>query len=334
MHSYPELPLVNPSPEGFAHFLRQEIEKAHLIRLNFDYIQSNLEKWWLNQPISTSLHTLKLKACEFFLDHLKKDDLFYCDKIGLENYNIVALAIDHIFSQDSPKLALVIHEALSDLFHLNDIRYDYEKHKRLYLKEGALDYINWGSGYGEISPHSDDIYEHLNIDYLSLTVCRDFTQTPTQCFFIRDVLKNFTEAELFRLQFIEALFKSGKNVTLPLERTRKILDYTPLYGFRFFLDFRVDRHSGERMRAVNPNDQILLDKMRSNLANCKPFDLSSTTGSFLFLSNYKVLHARGQMNLSLKEASAFANDSNLENTPRLLYRSKGQRKIYETEGLT
>lgn len=238
------------------------------------------------------------------------------------------ICIKNIFKKDCPKLSLTVHEALSELFHLTDIQYEYEEHKTLHLKYSATDYKDWGSGYGEITPHSDDLYENLNVDYLSLTICRDNTKTPTKCFFPKEILRNFSDDELFRLKNVKANFKSGKNVDILIQRIRNVLEYSEKYGFRFFLDFRVDNITGKRMVACNMEDQFLFDKMSEAIEDC-PYETSiPETGTFFIVANYKVLHARAQMGIEKKIAIQFSQTPSLINTPRLLYRSKGPRKEY------
>src|SRR5690606_1368859 len=102
-----------------------------------------------------------------------------------------------------------VHEALADLFHLTDIKYDYEEHKALYLKPSAEKYREWGNGHGDITPHSDDLYENLNVDYLALTVCRDVTKTPTAYYFPSDLLCDLSDEEVHELLTMQAMFISG-----------------------------------------------------------------------------------------------------------------------------
>jgi hypothetical protein len=312
----------------FSNLLREEMSKEELVLLDFSYISKFIDHWWMEQNKAEAVYILKSRLANILLTNLSDEDINYFDNLGLATDHVAAICIKNIFTIDSPKLALTVHEALSELFHIADIKYDYEEHKTLYLKPSAIEYKDWGSGYGEITPHSDDLYESLNIDYLSLTVCRDQTKTATKCFFPKDILKNFNEDELFRLKDIKAKFKSGKNVEGFMERERNILEYSEKYGFRFFLDFRVDNITGQRMKACCPEDQILLDKMNNALENCHSGLSTPETGTFFIVANHKVLHARDQMKISKELAEKFSNNANLLDTPRLLYRSKGPRKEY------
>ncbi len=308
------------------HFLRQELLEERLVVLDFEGISALIEDWWQERNTVENFQLLKIELMNLLLKNLSSQELYYFNNLGLNESKLAAVCIKNVFKTDSHQLSLLVHEAFSDLFHLTDIKYDYEEHKALYLKPSGENFRDWGNGYGDITPHSDDLYESLNIDYLSLTVCRDATKTPTSCFFPRDILRDFSDEELLRLFELKAKFKSGKNVSILKERERNILEYSEKYGFRFFLDFRVDNLTGERMQAVDPKDQPLLDRMKANIQT-SPSEFSiPETGTFLIVANHKVLHARGQMNIDKDLAKEYGYNANFSNTPRLLFRSKGPRK--------
>lgn len=257
---------------------------------------------------------------------MRTEDTFYFDKLGLHN-GTAAVCIQNIFTLDSPKLALIVHEALADLFHLTDIKYEYEDHKALYLKPSTESYREWGNGHGDITPHSDDLYESLDVDYLALTVCRDITKTPTAYYFPSDILGILSTDEIQKLLKMQAVFISGKNVNGRKERTRHVVEFSDRYGFRISLDFRIDPQHGERMRAVNGGQQIL-DKIRAGLPHAKNHVSTAETGTFLIVTNHKILHARPMLNVDADDAHEQATRSTLSTTPRLLFRSKGPRKHY------
>lgn len=316
------------SMSEFANFLRKEISQEKMLTFDFSYIAPMIDNWWKNEDQSKNIAILKAKLTSLFLNKLDDEHVSLFSSVGLIHSKIAAVCIKHIFTVDSPKLSLLVHEVLSDLFHIADIQYPYEEHKTLYLKASAVEFKDWGGGYGEITPHSDDLYENVNIDYLALTICRDETKTVTKCFFPKDILRDFNDEELFRLKDLKANFKSGKNIDILIERERNILEFSEKYGFRFFLDFRVDDITGERMRACELKDQALLDKIRNAFENC-PYESSiPDTGTFFIVANHKVLHARAQMNIDKELATQFSQAPSLANTPRLLYRSKGPRRAY------
>ncbi|KTC84772.1 hypothetical protein [Legionella drozanskii] len=124
---------------------------------------------------------------------------------------------------------------------------------------------------------------------------------------------------------MKARFKSGKNVDILKIRERNIVEYTEKYGLRFFLDFRIDNHTGERMQAIDPNEQYLIDMMRERVSSCPKEQSISTTGTFLIVANHKILHGRPQMNIDKSLAGEYTSDGRLSKTPRLLFRSKGPR---------
>lgn len=317
------MPDMNLTKE-VSHF-REKIPQEKTIVLDFSYLAGVIESWWKKNKLQET-HILKTQLVNLFLTYLRTEDTFYFDKVGLAN-GCAAVCIKNIFSLDSPKLALTVHEALADLFHLTDIKYDYEEHKALYLKPSAEKYREWGNGHGDITPHSDDLYENLNVDYLALTVCRDVTKTPTAYYFPSDLLCDLSDEEVHELLTMQAMFISGKNVSGLKERVRHVVEYSELYGFQFSLDFRIDPENGERMRAKN-GGQHVLDKIRVGLPNAKHHVSTAETGTFLIVANHKILHARPMLSINANEARDQAHNSTFNTTPRLLFRSKGPRKQY------
>lgn len=313
------------APSAVSDF-RKRINKETCINLDFGYLSGAIESWWMRNNHQPT-HTLKLQLLGFFQTYLRSEDTMYFDKVGLADEGVAAVCIKNIFRLDSPKLALTAHEALAELFYLTDIKYEYEEHKALYLKPSAEQYKEWGNGYGDITPHSDDLYENMNIDYLALTVCRDTTHTPTTYYFPRDLIDNLSDDELGTLLTMQAIFTSGKNVNGFKERIRNIVTYDPLYGYQFSLDFRIDQHCGERMRAIN-GGQHILDKMRAGLAHARHHVSTAQTGTFLILANHKILHARPMLNISVDTVRKHSATPTIGTTPRLLFRSKGPRKYY------
>lgn len=304
---------------------RKTISKEKTINLDFSYLTGVIESWWKKNN-NQDMYALKTQLVNLFLTYLRTEDTFHFDKVGLVNGG-AAVCIKNIFSLDSPKLALTVHEALADLFHLTDIKYEYEEHKALYLKPSAEKYREWGNGHGDITPHSDDLYENLNVDYLALTVCRDITKTPTAYYFPSDLLFELNDEEIRELLTMQAAFISGKNVSGLKERVRHVVEFSDTYGFHFSLDFRIDSQNGERMRAIN-GGQHVLDKIRAGLPNAKSHVSTAETGTFLIMANHKILHARPMLNIDVNEARQQANNSTFNTTPRLLFRSKGPRKQY------
>ena len=303
------------------HF-RSSIEKEKLISLDFQYLSNDIEIWWKSLKPDTSLRLAKFRLADLILSKIRPEDAVYFDQLGLNS--VSAITIANIFKSDCHKLARVVHETLSELFALNDIKYPYEEHRNIYLKPGGENYRDWGNGFGEITPHSDDLYENLNTDFLSLTVCRDNTNTPTEIFFPKDILHNFSDEEIRRLFDLKVKFISGKNVTINKSRERNMIEYHPITGFKFFLDFRIDTDAGERMIPIDRKDRDLIEKMRINIASCAPEKSVSKVGTFTIVANFKVLHARAQMRIDQKLAVEIANSKDYSLAPRLLFRNKGQ----------
>jgi len=317
--------MLSADPSKDVNSFREAIANEKVITLDFSYIRGAIESWWRKNEHQDT-HILKTQLVNLFLTYLRSEDSLYFDKVGLAG-GCAAVCIRNVFDLDSAKLALTVHEALADLFHLTDIKYEYEDHKALYLKPSAETYREWGNGYGDITPHSDDLYESLNVDYLALTVCRDTTKTPTAYYFPIDLFCNLSDEEIRELLTMRASFISGKNVDGLKKRMRPVVEFSERYGFNFSLDFRIDPDSGERMRAENGGQRVL-DKIRSNLPNAKFHVSTAETGTFLILANHKILHARPMLNIDVNEAREHAHTPSYSMTPRLLFRSKGPRKQY------
>jgi hypothetical protein len=266
---------------------------------------------------------LKLQLISLFSDTLREDDKRYFDSVGKNGVSAVCLT--GVFRTDNYRLAFIVHEALCELFHLRDIKYPYENHKAIFLKENAEKYRNWGNGYGDITPHSDDLYEVESTDLLALTVCRDETCTPTQCFLAKNIIDCLSDTELKQLAQMSARFRSGKNVELLKSHERKLIQYDPTYGIQVYLDFRIDTDIGARMVPTNPVDSQLIRIIRQRIPSWTPICSAATTGTFLILANHKVLHARPILNLDIHTAATHARRIKLNETPRLLFRSKGPR---------
>ena len=312
-----------PNKELSPDFIREELQKEHIVTLDLEYVSNLVEQWWINKNSGQSNHLLKLQLIALLLNKLKPEHIKLLGMIGL-NY-ISAICITNIFRTDNYILALLVHEAMCELFHLNDIQYEYEDHKALYLKPGGENYRDWGNGYGEITPHSDDLYEDTPTDLLALTVCRDSTKTPTSCYFPKDIFANFSDDEITQISKIKVKFISGKNISIVKQKERNIIEYDSVHGLQIYMDFRIDNHTGERMVALDTQDQNLVDKLRAQVTKCTPIYSVPETGTFFIVANYKVLHARAVMNMSQKNARVIASNPDFGATPRLLYRSKGRR---------
>ena len=303
-------------------FIRDQIRREHVITRDVSYVTEQVEHWWANYHSCQSNHALKLQLISLLSTALRKSDKCYFENVGKNGVSAVCLT--GVFQTDSYRLALIVHEALCELFHLQDIKYPYEHHKALFLKADGEKYRDWGNGAGEITPHSDDLYEAESTDLLALTVCRDKTSTPTQCFPAKTIIECLSDAELSRLAHITAIFRSGKNVSLSKSCKRKLVQYDPVYGVQLYLDFRIDTDVGERMVATHPEDAEFLRKLRLKIPSWTPVYSASATGTFFIMANYKVLHARPVIQSSVASPASL-HKINFHDTPRLLFRSKGPR---------
>lgn len=303
--------------------IRQVIQQENVINLDLSYLSPKIELWWCLNKDNSLTHLSKLSLISLILSNIKPDDAFYFDKVGMNG--VSGVCATGIFDNDDFRLAHVAHEALSEIFFLKDIEYSYEDHKALFLKPGAEKYRDWGNGYGEITPHSDDLYEDLPTDILALTVCRDLTNTPTRCYMMKDVFKYLLDSDIETLMISHAIFKSGKNVTGHKQRERPLLEYSAELGVQVNLDFRIDTDRGERMVPIGIECEQVIKKLRDTILDCEPVFSVSKTGTFFAVANNKVLHARSVMNLDKSTVELISKTSSFSNTPRLLYRSKGPR---------
>jgi hypothetical protein len=303
--------------------IRKQMANYQIIDLDFAYIAPHIESWWNNRDYQLNNHILKFQLANLIVSKMQCEHVVCFEALGRDN--IAGISIKNIFNKDDPILSLIVHEALSDLFHLSDILYPYEQHKFLYLQPTGDTYKNWGGGSGEIDPHSDDLYEDIDTALLALTVCRDHYSQPTLVYFHSDIIDILTDDELILLANMEAEFISGKNVQIQKSRKRQVMTKDTQYGYQIAFDFRIDKTIGARMSVINPDEQQVLDKIKNNLHKIQVHQINSKTGTFTILDNYKALHARSKLEYNEEQMQQFTSQITAYNTPRLLYRSKGYR---------
>jgi len=315
------------SRQGFAKKIRESAEKERLVSIDCSYLQDHVENWWLsNASSSKDDEALKEELKLLLNDKIDSRDRDYFKKIAEAGEYVSAICMTGIFRTPNTHLALIVHESLSDLFNLNDIKYPYEDHKRLYVKPEGLNYKSWGNGRGEITPHSDDLYEEVDASLLSLTVAKDETKTPTTFYQTKHLLKNLSEIEIEKLSRIEADFKSGKNVSgRVIHKSRKVLDYDQEKDdVKIAMDFRIDDDNGQRMTARLRSDSALLDKIGGGFDSYEHISSVPETGTFLIVANQKGLHSRDMLKLTEEQIERIKT-GDVEKVPRLLYRSKGPK---------
>lgn len=148
-----------------------------------------------------------------------------------------------------------------------DIHYPYEDHKRIEVKPEGKDVPEWGGGSGAISFHSDDLYETLDVAYLTLSTVYDQGNTPTHFIYIPSLLKILKEEERHTLWQEEGIFISGRNVRGRKERRRPFVSYDNIFGWCFSFDFRICPEHGERMKGGSASGQKVIDKLRDYIAS-------------------------------------------------------------------
>lgn len=304
--------------------LRKSAEKEKFLVLNCAYLSPFIENWWRNARFNDNDTKNKEQLTKLLLEKFKNQELLHLNAVGVSGHHISAIFMEKLFTCDNPKLAYIVHETLSDLAKINDIKYPYEDHKKIFIKPEGIEEKEWGNGAGAISPHCDDLYEDSNVELLSLTTCRDKFKTPTLVFSASQIFKILSNDEMDRLTKILAVFKSGINVTEGIkEKKRPVLSHTK-NNFFMALDFRVDEKRGARMHIENESDLALVQKIKAQLIPDNAMKAASEIGNFVILANRKVLHAR-EATQAVKELCSL----DLDTTPRLLFRSKGPRMTFQ-----
>ncbi|MDA3967115.1 MULTISPECIES: hypothetical protein [Helicobacter] len=249
------------------------------------------------------------------LDNICKEDL---EKIRrFDDKFTSAVIINNILKESDLELHYIAHESLSDIFGLIDIHYEYEDHKWLCLKEKAFDYKEWGGGVGMISLHSDDIYETRDIDLLSLSICKDISNTPTNYLPIREIINLLGDKQLEALLRAKAKFISGKNVSCIKKTIKNLITYNDTLSVN--LDFRNDTNVGFRMVGIDKDSHHIIEILRNIVENKINTNKFNGIGSFLIIKNKQVLHGRDKLNNIKKDAEK----------PRILIRSKGLKFNYK-----
>ncbi|MGC1854335.1 MAG: hypothetical protein WA659_03070 [Candidatus Aquirickettsiella sp.] len=300
--------------------IREEAKKEKVITLDCSYMKPLIEEWWNKSNRDIKNIETKEQLKDLLIDKFKNEEQLKLSRIGVKEYYISAIFMVGLFSKDDPDLAYIVHEALSDLSQINDIKYLYEDHKKIFIKPEGFKIDDWGNGAGAISPHCDDLYEDTDTDLLSLTICRDKLKVSTLLFMADQIFKNLSDSEMDRLTKMIPLFSSGKNVKdIVIEKKRPVLSCKNNSFFMAF-DYRVDENKGDRMRVEDEQDLAILRKIKTFLTSDNALRAESEVGNFVILSNTKVLHAREAIN-AVKELCTL----DLDTTPRLLFRSKGPR---------
>lgn len=280
----------------------------------------------LTQEITEVISTIKseglakfLDAASFLKNTLPDEVTKALESIGHQSARHNSIVIHGLFDSDNPDVAMTVHESISRyLCGINDIQYRYEEHKLIYPKEEGQQFSEWGNGIGDISPHSDDLYENIDSDLLSLTVVRDNTACPTLIYNTEDIIEQMSDESVELLRTVPVRYSSGRNVVGErIERIRPVIEQDKgdvLYN----IDLRIEKNHGDRMVAVDVRHQPVLDELRLNIDNADPVSADGKTGTFVVINNRKVLHSRAR----IPSDKTFLQP---EKSDRLLYRSKGQK---------
>jgi hypothetical protein len=296
--------------------IRQDLAKESVRHIDLSYLGNHINRWWIenrNTVITRATHS-SLRA--LILESIKPGHLDCIQAVGSWRARISAVLLEHVFSEPDQGLARIVHETMSEIAGIVDIKYPYEDHKELFPKENDGLASDWGKGLGLIRPHSDDLYEDRAINAMCLTVCKDTSSTPTWFWALKDIIACLTDEELGRFALAEATFLSGKNVEGKTIIVRKaVLRMDPEEGLGMRIDFRIDDAVGPRMCFADAEVTRIFEKMRAALRNVKPIATNPSTGSISILANYKVLHGRSALN------------------PVMLYEGESSRVLFRSKGI-
>ena len=319
------LPLIKAESRGghpcavVGAMVRADLAKEVVLRIDATYLSRVVDGWWTEResrsPAPADLADLKLLISAT----LQPDHLRALQSVGCAATKISAVLLTHAFSVADKRLARLVHEAVTEIAGIVDIKYPYEDHKELFPKASDEVRSDWGKGLGVIRPHSDDLYEDQTINAMCLTVCKDTSSTPTHLWMLKDVVASLSDEELGVFALSEAIFLSGANVEgQVIEVRRPVLEISEGEGVGLRLDFRIDDVVGPRMRMASAEAQDVLDKMRERMTGLKPLCTHPTTGSVSVLANYKVLHGRS----ALRPVMLYDGEAS-----RILFRSKGVKQV-------
>lgn len=301
-------------------FVRAEFLKEKVIRIDASALGHRVDRWWKNHPTRQIDDLTHSELKKEILEYMSLDYLNLLRKVGLAKSGVAALLLEHTFNISDKNLALVVHEVMSDIAGIVDVKYPYESHKELFPKNNSEIDSDWGKGLGIIRPHSDDLYESRAVNTMSLTVCKDTSCTPTWLWLLQDIVSCLTDQELGEFVLAEALYCSGKNVEGTSFVVKKpVLRKDEAEGFGLRLDFRIDPTLGARMKFESETTSKLFDRMRQCLRTIKPVSTNPSTGSISIISNYKALHGRSSLNAKMLTEGE---------SSRILFRSKGFKESY------
>ncbi len=296
--------------------LREQFSKEQVLRIDLSYLGQKIDQWW-SEDLTQKRSSLSQRAALFSLisENIKAEHLKIIRSVGLKELRISAVLLESVFSDATKTLGLLVHEGMSKLAGIIDIKYPYEEHKELFPKDSGGVASDWGKGYGIIRPHSDDLYEDRDINAMSLTVLKDTSSTPTWFWPLKDIVSVLSDEDLGYFALGRASFYSGTNVDgKTIIQQKPILRRDSNEGLGLRLDFRIDDSVGPRMRFRDDRLEEIFLKLRMGLKKLKPIATNPSTGSVSILANFKVLHGRSSLNPIML--------SDGENS-RVLFRSKG-----------
>ena len=302
--------------EIVGYMLRQQFSLEQILRVDLSYLGRDIDRWW-SDKLNKERNNLSQRAELFSLisEKIKPEHFKMLKSIGLKDSRVSAVLLESVFSETCKSLGLLVHECMSKLAGIIDIKYPYEEHKEIFPKENGVVASDWGKGCGIIRPHSDDLYEDRDINMMSLTVVKDTSSTPTWFWPLENVVSVMSDEDLGYFALGQARFYSGANVDGQLIIQEKpILRSDNCEGLGLRLDFRIDDLVGPRMRFADPRLEEIFNKLRIGFKKIKPIPTNPSTGSVSILANFKVLHGRS----SLNPAMLFEGENS-----RVLFRSKG-----------
>ncbi|KFM73022.1 hypothetical protein X975_16553, partial [Stegodyphus mimosarum] len=313
-------PVSTDNDKSVVQKVREYARKEKLLVLDCAYMSTYIENWWNTAKHNENFKENKESLKKLLLEKFKNNEQQKLSIVGVAGHHVSGVVLTGLFHTDDPELSHVVHETLSDLAKLRDIKYPHEDHKHLFIKPEGVKKKEWGKGAGRISPHCDDLYEDIDTDLLSLTTCRDNLKVSTLLFTADQIFNILSDDEVYRLTKIMPSFVSGINVEGTVKAKKRPILSVEHNNFFLRLDYRIDELTGLRMQVDNEEDMAILKKIQAYLMPQNAIKAGTEAGHFVVVANMKVLHAREAIQ-NLEVTCSL----NLQTTPRLLFRSKGPR---------
>ncbi len=104
--------------------IRKSAAQERLVQIDCAYVQDDVENWWSqNQETEKDDESLKQELIELLETSLEEKDKDLFSKIARDGEFISSICLTGLFRTTDSRLGYIVHEAMSNLFDLNDIKY-------------------------------------------------------------------------------------------------------------------------------------------------------------------------------------------------------------------